>query len=841
MALSIDQMNQMFGKPGSNTPGPLSPKTPASRPSDADVAKIFGISSKTSVLPKPVEPPKNDFWGGAAGVAMSTLTGQAPKIEDVRKASAPLVEGAKAGAAAVNEMGKSTLAGRLEQKMGVVNPLRKSVEEVTAGQSGDAARMGVQEFEGGAQKVVEAVNPATNMRPEDRLVRGVGGVVDMTSGGLNTAFAPASAAIEQVGGVRDVVGAGMGALHTVTQSAGKAAIDQLGIDPNSEQAQVLQKAVDTLGNLGLLKVTHDTTKALGREGDITEANKALDIAKQSGDAAAIDAATSALEKATLAPAPSAVGNVGAGMYKAAGDVVKAPLEYFGEKTGLKDFLSKTPEQLQREKTIKGFERQNTALKSVNKSFEDNTKVYQNPDGTTTKVTPIDTFSKYNIKPTIEGGKINMGDYKTGSGALGEIKTKISELDSKIDTALRNSGKVVPLEEFRAEAIARAKANPALKQAGTVASTVAKIEARFEDYKNSYGDALDIAEINNIRKIANKDWSPDTQDVSRIVGDVTRDKVYDLSGDTTVKNALKEQGELLAAKKYAQKLHKTTVVGGRLGNYAGRTLGAIAGLTLTGLGPLGPLAGMMGGEYFANAMQKAQFESPLAGIRGSFQSSKSIEPIQTAKATNIMASNIENVGKEVPKASIPKTNPLKASIPEAKPQVKGDVVNAGEVAKATPESAKVEPLPEHQAAPLLFEAKKYSNINDFIDKNYFKIEKKEGGRSVLKNKNGELTFSIDKEANEFIIEDLEAYQKRQGTGTALLKYAEMLADKKGLDVSFAAEPQDSSISKADLWDFYEKNGYDNTSGLMFKANADLWAGKLPTKSQLTDIWNKVHRK
>ncbi len=305
--------------------------------------------------------------------------------------------------------------------------------------------------------------------------------------------------------------------------------------------------------------------------------------------------------------PEALGEVAKTVAKPFG----AAADFFGEKLkGAKDFISKDAETLRTEKMTQGMGEQNTRLKSVNKAFNDNTKTYTAEDGTTSKVTPVDTLSKNKIFPTVEKGTINMGDYKSGTGALGDIRTKVSDLDAKIDTTLKNTGTKLNIDELKNDAISKAKANPDLKASGTVASTIAKINSRFEDYKSSYGDTVDIAELNNIRKVANKDWSPDTQDVSRIVGDVARDKVYNATDDMAVKNLLKDQSELLAAKKYAEKMNGTKVTGGRLGNYAARQLGATMGATIEKLPVAGPILGMLGGDYIAKALQQMQFKSPL---------------------------------------------------------------------------------------------------------------------------------------------------------------------------------------------------------------------------------------
>lgn len=307
--------------------------------------------------------------------------------------------------------------------------------------------------------------------------------------------------------------------------------------------------------------------------------------------------------------------------KAIKEAPKAAVEYFGEKTGLKDLITKPVEQLRSEKMTKGLEEQNTRLKSVNKAFNENTKTYKTPEGKTQKVTPIDTLSKNNIFPEIEKGTINMGDYKTGTGALGQIKSKVSSLDAEIDSQLVNAGTKIQLQDLWQKAIDRAKANPDFKAAGTVETNVSKINKRFSDYADSYGDTVDIAELNNIRKVANRDWSPDTIDTSRIVGDIARDEVYNATPDLSIKNMLKEQAELLAAKNYSIKLNGTKVTGGRLGNYAARTTGAVIGSTIQNLPIAGPILGMLGGEYIARALQQSQFKSVGAEAKALFTPKK----------------------------------------------------------------------------------------------------------------------------------------------------------------------------------------------------------------------------
>lgn len=302
------------------------------------------------------------------------------------------------------------------------------------------------------------------------------------------------------------------------------------------------------------------------------------------------------------------------------DLTKKVSTSVGNSTGdiiqtTKDAFNVTPEQIASEraaKITKGFEEQNTRLKSADKSFTKNTITRKTPAGEKVTITPIDTFAKHNIAPLIEKGSIQMGDYRNGVGQLGKIKSLVENLDNDIDTKLVNSGQKIKIEDLKQKAIDNALKNEDFRQSGTVSQNIARIESRFEDYATSYGDEIDVAELNNIRKTANRDYSPDTQDVSRVVGDTAREYVYNASPE--VRGLLQKQGELLAARKYAETINGTKVVGGRLGNMALRTAGAIAGSGIDKLPVIGPVAGMIGGEFAARALQQSQFKSLWTELR-----------------------------------------------------------------------------------------------------------------------------------------------------------------------------------------------------------------------------------
>lgn len=288
------------------------------------------------------------------------------------------------------------------------------------------------------------------------------------------------------------------------------------------------------------------------------------------------------------------------------------------KTGaenVKNSLTPTTEQIALErqtKMTKGLNEQNVRLKTADKAFNKNTITRTAKDGKKVTITPIDTFAKNGISPVIEKGSIQMGDYKQGTGELGKIKTKVSELDTQIESKMKGNSSPIDLNEMEFKAFENVMKNEDFRLSGTVGSNVAKLEAKFKDFKATYGDTISAEEVNKMRKNANYDFDPETQDISRIIGDTAREYVYKTSPEAQA--LLQKQGELLSAKKYAEVLNGTKVTGGRLGNMAMRTAGAIAGTTIKGLPVVGPIIGAIGGELASRALQQSQFKSLWTELR-----------------------------------------------------------------------------------------------------------------------------------------------------------------------------------------------------------------------------------
>ena len=79
--------------------------------------------------------------------------------------------------------------------------------------------------------------------------------------------------------------------------------------------------------------------------------------------------------------------------------------------------------------------------------------------------------------------------------------------------------------------------------------------------------------------------------------------------------------------------------------------------------------------------------------------------------------------------------------------------------------------------------------------------------IYKTEKGYIRYDYDDIEDAVVIEDLEAYEKRKGVGSELVRMAIDYAVEIGKNVSICARPLDDSISLEDLITFYENLGFD----------------------------------
>ena len=328
-----------------------------------------------------------------------------------------------------------------------------------------------------------------------------------------------------------------------------------------------------------------------------------------------------------------------------------------QKTITPNILSKDVATLRADRIEKWLRTQNNNLgKSVGKSYSNNTKTYTLDNGAKQTVTPIDTFKKYWIEPEVVDKTIKMWEFKNvREWGLWKIQDNIETIGDEITGTLKSTGKKISTKDYKKRVIAAAKQNDDLKRAGKVSETIKKIETKFDDYKESYGDEIDITEVDEIRKVSNRDWSPDTEDVSSLIWDVGRDIVYNSTDDMYVRDLLREQWNLLSARKYAISLNGTKVRWGRLwdliSGWAGAAVGAIAGaaLPIPFVWPaIGAAAWQKVGTTLSKLFSSTQFKSPSAEFKWLFSKSGWVESpsIKVQRVPKVSTKSIES-----PKATI----------------------------------------------------------------------------------------------------------------------------------------------------------------------------------------------
>ncbi len=77
--------------------------------------------------------------------------------------------------------------------------------------------------------------------------------------------------------------------------------------------------------------------------------------------------------------------------------------------------------------------------------------------------------------------------------------------------------------------------------------------------------------------------------------------------------------------------------------------------------------------------------------------------------------------------------------------------------------------------------------------------------MITNENGYLQYTI--ESDEVTLDMIKVYEPRKGTGRKLIEELKMIASDLNLPIGLYAHPQDDSITKEDLQDFYYSCGFD----------------------------------
>ncbi len=239
------------------------------------------------------------------------------------------------------------------------------------------------------------------------------------------------------------------------------------------------------------------------------------------------------------------------------------------------------------------------LRTLQNVYEEGTK-RTNIDGKIIESNPIKTLGELKLVPGVIDNKVD------ATKIIESLDTEIEKLAKPRTARLKVSDKTADLVDFETDLIGQIRQSKELKSAGLVNTTIKKAEAIIDDFRSSYGNQLPVEALDDIRRVMNKRFDPELRDVFRAIGDTARKYVYKL--DEASRPTLLREGQLIAARDFAEALNNRVVKGGRLGGYVNQVLGAIVGSSLQ-IPVAGPLIGALGGKQLDDLIRQSYFKVP----------------------------------------------------------------------------------------------------------------------------------------------------------------------------------------------------------------------------------------
>lgn len=253
------------------------------------------------------------------------------------------------------------------------------------------------------------------------------------------------------------------------------------------------------------------------------------------------------------------------------------------------------------------------LKTLQNSFDDNSTFMKDPATGKMVATsdPIKTLTSTGLIKglTVVDGRVNTEAVDSG------IQDALAAQDKRATELVAGIPGQVTLSDFRTAAEDAVKNNPQIRDAGKVATALGEVGRRFDDYAESFGENMTYPQLNNIRIAMNREFNPEARDVARTIGDTARGMLYDAeTGSPELKQVMGQQGQMLKAQNFVDRLRGTVVRGGRLGKYLADMVGSGVGTAMgSTLGPFGMGVGAVAGGAAADkamSMYQNNFFNPL---------------------------------------------------------------------------------------------------------------------------------------------------------------------------------------------------------------------------------------
>ncbi len=245
-----------------------------------------------------------------------------------------------------------------------------------------------------------------------------------------------------------------------------------------------------------------------------------------------------------------------------------------------------------------------SLMVLKNAYDDGIRYAKQGDKKVAVSNPLKTMIERKLIPEVKNGRTDttaiIQKLNDELGSMGKLRKE--ELPDSIS---------IPITKFKEAAIQAVKSSKQLKESGSVNNTLNKLDLIFDSYKDSYGSDIPLSILDDIRIRMNTKFNPELNDAYRMVGNASRELLYDLAPKTRA--MLQKEGEIISARNFADKLNNRIVKGGRLGNYFASTLGAVVGSS-TDIPVVGPLIGALGGRAVSRRLQQSYFK-PVLGKSG----------------------------------------------------------------------------------------------------------------------------------------------------------------------------------------------------------------------------------
>ena len=237
---------------------------------------------------------------------------------------------------------------------------------------------------------------------------------------------------------------------------------------------------------------------------------------------------------------------------------------------------------------------------------------------------IDQVVKSGIAPEIEGSLAKF------DRAFDSISNRKSELASSIDDVLKTQyGNITtPLEQLRTSSLEElrtsAKSSGGKVNPAELIKAESELQNIFDSFERTYGKAVTPEQVNQIRKAMNarsKAYKGEIfqEDVSSVVGDITRKYLDDTIPDEAVRNVNAEIGKLSEIERTLKIFDNQKIDVGVLGTQVGRLGGALAlgaaSAPISGPGALviAGAAAMYGGNFVADFLRGRKFSKAAQNV------------------------------------------------------------------------------------------------------------------------------------------------------------------------------------------------------------------------------------